>query len=237
MRKKFQQHYPPPPPPHTHTHTLLLLPQPQLRLQSRIQTRLRDLQIRYKNSSGCQEEIRRKKMTCVTLVRVLWPKHRFAATRTGLANRFKWEPVITGKPVNRGSSSWLTSSSLSFTMCWLTLFLSCFVPLQIPDYRNAVIVARNPNSVKRATSYAERLRLSIAVIHGEERIPESEEDDGRNSPPIGDPEGRTTPSIGGLEILPSTVWVLLHFLKLSAKSLVFFMRENSFCLTPRWPNS
>ena len=94
----------PPPPPPTRTHTLLL-PQPQLRLQSRTQTRLRDLQIRYKNSSGRQEEIRRKKMTCVTLVRALWPKHRFAATRTGSANRFKWEPVITGKPVNRGSSS------------------------------------------------------------------------------------------------------------------------------------
>lgn len=55
---------------------------------------------------------------------------------------------------------------------------------QIPDYRNAVIVARNPNSVKRATSYAERLRLSIAVIHGEEKEDDSEKIDGRTSPPL-----------------------------------------------------
>lgn len=73
---------------------------------------------------------------------------------------------------------------------------------QIPDYRNAVIVARNPNSVKRASSYAERLRLGIAVIHGEERIPESEEDDGRNSPPIHEMGVRS-----GLEILPSEFFI------------------------------
>ena len=37
-------------------------------------------------------------------------------------------------------------------------------------------------AAKRATSYAERLRLGIAVIHGE--VKEEEEDiDGRNSPP------------------------------------------------------
>jgi len=33
--------------------------------------------------------------------------------------------------------------------------------------------------VKRATSYAERLRLNIAVIHGEEKD-ETDHDDGRN---------------------------------------------------------
>ena len=54
---------------------------------------------------------------------------------------------------------------------------------QIPDYRNAVMVARHPGAVKRATSYAERLRLGFAVIHGEGRVHESEEEDGRNSPP------------------------------------------------------
>ena len=90
---------------------------------------------------------------------------------------------------------------------WLYVFQlhsSIVWPVQIPDYRNAVIVARNPNSVKRATSYAERLRLSIAVIHGhgEERIPESEEDDGRNSPPIHETELRPNPSTSSLEILP-----------------------------------
>ena len=70
-------------------------------------------------------------------------------------------------------------------------------------------MARNPNSVKRASSYAERLRLSIAVIHGEDRLPEGEEDDGRNSPPIcsDDDEAviaaKPIISSGGLKILPS----------------------------------
>ncbi len=55
---------------------------------------------------------------------------------------------------------------------------------KIPDYRNAIIVARNPGQAKRATAFAERLRLGIAVIHGElEREPENESNDGRNSPP------------------------------------------------------
>nr|CAD7258764.1 unnamed protein product [Timema shepardi] len=53
----------------------------------------------------------------------------------------------------------------------------------IPDYRNAVIVARNPGSAKKATSYAERLRLGIAVIHGEQKEAESDMVDGRYSPP------------------------------------------------------
>ena len=40
----------------------------------------------------------------------------------------------------------------------------------IPDYRNSVIVAKNPLAARRATSYAERLRLGIAVIHGEAKV-------------------------------------------------------------------
>lgn len=55
--------------------------------------------------------------------------------------------------------------------------------IKIPDYRNSVIVARNPGSAKKATSYAERLRLAIAVIHGEQKEAESDEVDGRYSPP------------------------------------------------------
>ena len=54
---------------------------------------------------------------------------------------------------------------------------------QIPDYRNAVIVAKNPLAARRATSYAERLRLNIAVIHGEVKEGDEEEPDGRASPP------------------------------------------------------
>lgn len=47
-----------------------------------------------------------------------------------------------------------------------------------------MIVARNPGSAKKATSYAERLRLGIAVIHGEQKEAESDMVDGRYSPPI-----------------------------------------------------
>lgn len=59
-----------------------------------------------------------------------------------------------------------------------------FYFFQIPDYRNAVIVARNAGVAKKATSYAERLRLGIAVIHGEQKESETDEVDGRYSPPI-----------------------------------------------------
>jgi len=46
-------------------------------------------------------------------------------------------------------------------------FLIQYIQEFIPDYRNAVIVAKSPLAAKRATSYAERLKLGIAVIHGE----------------------------------------------------------------------
>lgn len=55
---------------------------------------------------------------------------------------------------------------------------------QIPDYRNAVIVAKSPASAKRAQSFAERLHLGIAVIHGEAQDAESDLVDGRHSPPM-----------------------------------------------------
>jgi hypothetical protein len=47
-----------------------------------------------------------------------------------------------------------------------------------------VIVARTPNQAKRVTGFAERLKLNIAVIHGCQDLEgETEEADGRNSPP------------------------------------------------------
>ena len=46
----------------------------------------------------------------------------------------------------------------------------------------------------RATSYAERIRLGIAVIHGENKESEADEQDGRHSPPpFGDNEGAVAP--------------------------------------------
>ncbi|KAJ8923372.1 hypothetical protein NQ315_001930 [Exocentrus adspersus] len=62
-------------------------------------------------------------------------------------------------------------------------FLLQYIQESIPDYRNSVIVARNPAATAKATSYAERLRLGIAVIHGEQKEAESDEVDGRYSPP------------------------------------------------------
>lgn len=73
---------------------------------------------------------------------------------------------------------------------------------QIPDYRNAVIVARNPGSAKKATSYAERLRLGIAVIHGEQKVSEADEVDGRNSPP-NLPKNRMSDVSGGVPVHPA----------------------------------
>lgn len=53
------------------------------------------------------------------------------------------------------------------------LVLKTYVSECIPDYRNSVIVAKNPLAARRATSYAERLRLGIAVIHGEAKVQKS----------------------------------------------------------------
>ena len=46
-----------------------------------------------------------------------------------------------------------------------------------------MIVAKTPASAKKAQSYAERLRLGIAVIHGEPQDFDSDREDGRHSPP------------------------------------------------------
>lgn len=72
-------------------------------------------------------------------------------------------------------------------------FLIQHIQENIPDYSNAVIVAKNPASARKAQSFAERLRLGIAVIHGEPQEADSDRTDGRNSPPLGaryDPDSR-----------------------------------------------
>lgn len=63
-------------------------------------------------------------------------------------------------------------------------FLLHYIKENIPDWKDAVIVAKNPGVMNKATSYADRLRLGIAVIHGEQKIEEeSGLEDGRQSPP------------------------------------------------------
>jgi len=62
--------------------------------------------------------------------------------------------------------------------------------------------------VKRATSYAERLRLNIAVIHGEEKD-ESDHDDKQNLPSSSESEKLSSNS-GlnlGLKLLPSECFI------------------------------
>lgn len=65
-------------------------------------------------------------------------------------------------------------------------YLLQYIRDNIPDFKNAVIVAKSAEVMHKATSYADRLRLGIAVIHGEE--PKMDEDsmkhDGRQSPPL-----------------------------------------------------
>ncbi|CAN9510540.1 unnamed protein product [Ophioblennius macclurei] len=75
-------------------------------------------------------------------------------------------------------------------------FLIQYIQEEIPDYRNAIIVAKSPSAAKRAQSYAERLRLGLAVMHGEAHHSESDMADGRQSPPL----SRITTGHTGLEL-------------------------------------
>uniref|UniRef100_A0A7N6B7X2 Ribose-phosphate pyrophosphokinase N-terminal domain-containing protein n=1 Tax=Anabas testudineus TaxID=64144 RepID=A0A7N6B7X2_ANATE len=75
-------------------------------------------------------------------------------------------------------------------------FLIQYIQEEIPNYRNAIIVAKSPAAAKRAQSYAERLRLGLAVIHGEAQCSESDMADGRHSPPC----VRNTTGHTGLEL-------------------------------------
>ncbi|KAJ7989774.1 hypothetical protein DPEC_G00308000 [Dallia pectoralis] len=75
-------------------------------------------------------------------------------------------------------------------------FLLQYIQEEVPDYRNAIIVAKSPSAAKRAQSYAERLRLGLAVMHGEAQCSESDMADGRYSPPC----VRNTSGHPGLEL-------------------------------------
>jgi len=81
-------------------------------------------------------------------------------------------------------------------------FLIQYIQDQIPNNQNIVIVAKTPASARKAQSYAERLRVGIAVIHGEAQDYEGDQDmvDGRNSPPphdnMMDPQPSTSRSHG-----------------------------------------
>lgn len=59
-----------------------------------------------------------------------------------------------------------------------------------------IIIEVTPCTFPRAQSYAERLRLGLAVIHGEAQCSESDMADGRHSPPC----VRNTTGHTGLEL-------------------------------------
>ncbi|XP_049575899.1 phosphoribosyl pyrophosphate synthase-associated protein 1 isoform X1 [Syngnathus scovelli] len=75
-------------------------------------------------------------------------------------------------------------------------FLIQYIQEEIPNYRNAVIVAKSPSAAKRAQSYAERLRLDLAVLHGAAPNLESNMGDGPCSPP----PARSSAGHTGLEL-------------------------------------
>ncbi|MCP9266292.1 Phosphoribosyl pyrophosphate synthase-associated protein 2 [Dirofilaria immitis] len=78
-----------------------------------------------------------------------------------------------------------------------------FFSVPIPDYKNAVIVAKNPGVMNKATSYADRLRLGVAVIHGEQKdVEESGLEDGRQSPPL---DGKPNENLTAFELFPAQV--------------------------------
>jgi len=62
-------------------------------------------------------------------------------------------------------------------------FLIQYIQERVVDYTNAVIVARQPGAALHANSFAERLRLDFAVLHGEQMEEDSDKCDGRHSPP------------------------------------------------------
>ncbi|VDP00139.1 unnamed protein product [Soboliphyme baturini] len=72
-------------------------------------------------------------------------------------------------------------------------FLLQYIREKIRDYKNAVVVAKNPGVMNKATSYAERLKIGthfdcifvvyFLLIHGEPKSSDLDQIDGRSSPP------------------------------------------------------
>ncbi|OQR76224.1 phosphoribosyl pyrophosphate synthase-associated protein 2-like [Tropilaelaps mercedesae] len=68
-------------------------------------------------------------------------------------------------------------------------FLLQYITQNIPEYKDSVIVARVPAQTQKASSFAEKLRIGMAVIHS--KSADEEVKDGRYSPP---PEASRRPS-------------------------------------------
>ncbi|XP_022647006.1 phosphoribosyl pyrophosphate synthase-associated protein 2-like [Varroa jacobsoni] len=61
-------------------------------------------------------------------------------------------------------------------------FLLQYIKQNIPNYKNSVIVARVPAQTQKASSFAEKLGIGMAVIHS--KSADEEVQDGRYSPPL-----------------------------------------------------
>ncbi|XP_076585627.1 phosphoribosyl pyrophosphate synthase-associated protein 1-like isoform X3 [Chaetodon auriga] len=109
-------------------------------------------------------------------------------------------------------------------------FLIQYIQEEIPDYRNAIIVAKSPSAAKRAQSYAERMRLGLAVMHGEAHHSELDMADGRHSPPL----SRTSTGHTGLE-LPSNAGSRHHVpfpgIELPSMIIMLVLPVHCLCLT------
>ena len=80
-----------------------------------------------------------------------------------------------------------SKESLGFFDCTIdnlraSPFLIQYIQENIPNYQNSVIIAKSPRTARRAQSFAERLRLGIAVIHGVAKEEEEDELDRPTSP-------------------------------------------------------
>ena len=75
-------------------------------------------------------------------------------------------------------------------------------------------MAKNPLVAKRASSYAERLRVGIAFMHGEVKEDEDEED-GRASPPPFQPGAQQPPHNPSL----SDRSVLMYLISIGLKKI------------------
>ena len=76
-----------------------------------------------------------------------------------------------------------------------------------------MIVAKDPGSAKKATSFAERLHLGIAVIHGTPKDDDGQHD-GESSPPLSPsasvPGRMDKIASTGLDIMPGKVMSILE---------------------------
>lgn len=140
--------------------------------------------------------------------------------------------------------TWLTGCGVAFSS-----FM--FVPWFVSKRFSRAIWEKNVEnefcSFYRAQSFAERLRLGIAVIHGEAQDAESDLVDGRHSPPTVKNSGAIHPSleIPCENLISANSLSLFYFFSLTIPYCLFFFLHsadsqrktpNNCCGRCRWTN-